>query len=47
MSTASEKHALTQVAARPPIRGVPFDPGVVEGALDESAVDLKGYLRTL
>lgn len=47
MNTASGKQALTHVSTRSPILGVPFDPGAVEGAPDESSVDLKGYLRTL
>ncbi|MGO4478035.1 Wzz/FepE/Etk N-terminal domain-containing protein [Massilia sp. 2TAF26] len=47
MSNASEQHALTHVAPRPPIVGVPFDPGAVEGPHDESSIDLKSYLRTL
>jgi tyrosine-protein kinase Etk/Wzc len=47
MSNASEQHALTHVAPRPPIVGVPFDPRAVEGPHDESSIDIKGYLRTL
>jgi len=47
MSDASEQHALTHVAPRPPIAGVPFDPRAVEGPHDESSIDLKSYLRTL
>ena len=45
MSTASEHHALTQIAPRSPILGVPFDPHAAQG-LDEYSSDLKGYLRT-
>jgi tyrosine-protein kinase Etk/Wzc len=47
MSTASDKHALTQVAPSPPILGVPFDPRAVEGSDDEPSFDLKGHLHTL
>jgi tyrosine-protein kinase Etk/Wzc len=47
MSTASDKHALTQVPPSPPILGVPFDPRAVEGSDDEPSFDLKGHLHTL
>jgi tyrosine-protein kinase Etk/Wzc len=47
MSNVSEQHALTHVAPRPPIVGVPFDPRVAEGQQNDSSFDLKGYLRTL
>jgi tyrosine-protein kinase Etk/Wzc len=47
MSTASDKHALTQVAPSPPILGVPFDPRAVDGSDDEPSFDLKGHLHTL
>jgi len=47
MSTASEQHALTQVAPSPPILGVPFDPRAVEATQEDPAFDLKGHLHTL
>jgi len=47
MSTASEQHALTQVAPTPPILGVPFDPRAVEATQEDPAFDLKGHLHTL
>jgi tyrosine-protein kinase Etk/Wzc len=47
MSTASEQHALTQVAPTPPILGVPFDPRAVGATQEDPAFDLKGHLHTL
>jgi tyrosine-protein kinase Etk/Wzc len=47
MSTASEQHALTQVASGPPMLGVPFDPRAVEATQEDPPFDLKGHLHTL
>lgn len=47
MSTPGETQALSTVAPRPPIPGVPFDPRAVDMPREEPAFDLKGYLRTL
>jgi tyrosine-protein kinase Etk/Wzc len=47
MSTASEQHALTQVASGSPMLGVPFDPRAVEATQEDPPFDLKGHLHTL
>ena len=47
MSHSGETQALSTVAPRPPILGIPFDPRAVDAPREEPAFDLKGYLRTL